>query len=241
MSQAIDAVAGFEAILTHHSITAPQVNKLNPGKAPEYYALLAFPAAAQQALWSVLVEKAQQEHNLSANFAHGIKTNQSSQKPIVGVPGDSIMVRAASQYAPEIYDADGSKFELANPAHIQAVKSKFHAGCKVRAILTPFGWNFQGKKGVSFNLTGLMFVPSDAQRLNIGGPDVGGAFKRFAQPGAGGATGNLTGNPGGADSQSVHSQTSQPTFAGAAGTQQTAGNPFQQNTGAAAQGANPFA
>lgn len=229
MSNAIDAVAGFEAILTHHALVAPQVNKLNPGKAPEYYALLAFPAAAQQAVWSVLVEKAQAEHNMAQGFSHGIKTNQSSGKPIVGVSGDSIMVRAASQYAPEIYDADGTQFELTNPAHIQAIKSKFHAGARVRAILTPFGWNFQGKKGVSFNLAGLMFVPSDAQRLNIGGADVGGAFKKYAQPGAGGMPANTTGNPGGADVQS-----------GPLGGAQ-AGNPFQQNAGAVAQGANPFA
>ena len=229
MSNAIDAVAGFEAILTHHSLVSAQVNKLNPGKAPEYYALLAFPAAAQQALWAVLVEKAQAEHNMAQGFSHGIKTNQSSGKPIVGVPGDSIMVRAASQYAPEIYDADGAKFELTNPAHIQAIKSKFHAGCRVRAILTPFGWNFQGKKGVSFNLAGLMYVPSDAPRLSIGGADVGGAFKKYAQAGAGGMPANATGNPGGADVQSSP-------FGGAAAT----GNPFQQN-GAAAQSGNPFA
>lgn len=228
----IDALAGFEAILTHHALASAMPNKQKPNAAPEFYALLAYPATAQSAIWDVLVEKATAAHNMPSGFSHGIKTNQASGKPIVGVAGDAIMVRAASQFAPEIYDADGTLLNRENPAHLQTIRAKFHAGCKVRAIVTPYSWDFQGKKGVSLNLAGIMFVPSDAQKLSIGGPDVGGAFKKFAQPGAGG-TPNLIGNPGGADVQSN-------AFGAAFGQPRQQSNPFQQN-GAAAQSGNPFA
>jgi len=235
----IDALAGYEAILTHHALAQAMPNKQKPAAPPEYYALLAYPAEAQAALWDVLVEKAQAAHNMTTGFAHGIKTNQASGKPIVGVDSNAIMVRAASQYAPEIYDADGTLLRADNPAHLKTIKSKFHAGCKVRAIVTPYAWSYPAqnptKWGVSLNLAGIMFVPSDAPKLSIGGPDIGGAFKKFAQPGAGGVPANQTGNPGGADVQS----TAQGNPFGN-GTTQTS-NPFQQNTGAAAQGANPFA
>lgn len=230
---AIDKLAAYEAILTHHAIVTPQVNKLKPTKPAEFYALIALPAAAQADLWAILVERATTAFGHANNFEHGIKTNATSKKPIAGVPGDALVVRAASQYAPEIYDADGTLLNPQNPAHLQTIKAKFFAGTRVRTILTPYHWSFQGKNGVSFNLAGIMLVPSEAQRLAIGGVDTAGAFKQYAQAGTGGvpaAAGAATdaaaafaagGNPGAA--------------AGAAA------NPFaQQTSSAAGAGGNPF-
>ena len=232
---AIDKLAGYEAILTHHAIVTPQVNKLKPGKPAEFYALIALPATAQSDLWQIIVDRATQAFGRADGVEHGIKTNATSKKPIPGVPGDALVVRAASQYAPEIYDADGSLLNPQNPAHLQVIKSKFFAGTRVRTILTPFHWTFQGRNGVSFNLAGIMLVPSDAQRLAIGGVDTAGAFKQYAQAGAGSAAAmGAASSPAAANFAAGGNPGAVATGAGTA-------NPFAQAAGgAAAGGANPF-
>lgn len=233
---AIDKLAGYEAILTHHAIVTPQVNKLKPTKPAEFYALIALPAAAQADLWAILVECATTAFGHANNFEHGIKTNATSKKPIPGVPGDALIVRAASQYAPEIYDADGTLLNPQNPAHLQTIKAKFFAGTRVRTILTPYHWTFQGKNGVSFNLAGIMLVPSEAQRLAIGGVDTASAFKKFAQPGPGGLPAT-TGAP--TDAAAAFAAGGNPGAVG--GAPAANANPFaQQTSGAAGAGGNPF-
>ena len=234
----IDKLAGYEAILTHHAIVTPQVNKLKAAKPLEFYGLIAFPAAAQADLWAILVERATAAFGgMHQDVQHGIKTNATSKKPIPGVPGDALIVRAASQFAPEVYDADGSLLSQQNPAHIAAIKSKFFAGSKVRAILTPFHWTHPtGGRGISFNLAGIMLVPSDAQRLAIGGVDTAGAFKKFAQPGTGGVPATA-GTP--TDAAAAFAAGGNPGAAG--GTPLANPNPFAQQTGSAAgAGGNPF-
>ncbi|ABR10555.1 BcepNY3gp20 [Burkholderia phage BcepNY3] len=232
----IDKLAGYEAILTHHSIITPQINKLKPTKPAEFYALIALPAAAQADLWAILCERATSAFGHANNFEHGIKTNATSKKPIAGVPGDALVVRAASQYAPEIYDADGTLLNPQNPAHLQTIKAKFFAGTRVRTILTPFHWTFQGRNGVSFNLAGIMLVPSEAQRLAIGGVDTASAFKKFAQPGTGGVPATA-GAP--TDAAAAFAAGGNPDAAG--GTLPANPNPFAQQTGSAAgAGGNPF-
>lgn len=235
---AIDKLAGYEAILTHHAIVTPQVNKFKAAKPLEFYGLIAFPAAAQADLWAILVERATAAFGgMHQDVQHGIKTNATSKKPIPGVPGDALIVRAASQFAPEVYDADGSLLSQQNPAHIAAIKSKFFAGTKVRAILTPFHWTHPtGGRGISFNLAGIMLVPSDAQRLAIGGVDTAGAFKQYAQAGAGNAAAT-----GAASSPAAAANFAAGGNPGAVAAGAGTANPFAQAAGgAAAGGANPF-
>ena len=231
---AIDKLAGYEAILTHHAITAPQFNKLKPGKPAEFYALVALPAEAQADLWAIITERATSAFGRVEGVEHGIKTNATSKRPIPGVRGDALIVRAASQYAPEIYDADGTVLSPQNPAHLQTIKAKFFAGTRVRTILTPYHWTFQGKNGVSFNLAGIMLVPSDAQRLAIGGVDTAGAFAKYAAAGAGSVPATTSGAAaafGAGGSPGGHARPGE-----------NNGDPFAQTTGAAAGAgdANPF-
>lgn len=235
---AIDKLAGYEAILTHHAIVTPQVNKLKAAKPLEFYALIAFPAAAQADLWAILVERATAAFGgMHQDVQHGIKTNATSKKPIPGVPGDALIVRAASQFAPEVYDADGSLLSQQNPAHIAAIKAKFFAGTKVRAILTPFHWTHPtGGRGISFNLAGIMLVPSDAQRLAIGGVDTAGAFAKYAAAGAGSAA-----NTGAASAPAANFAAGGNPGAFGSGAPAANSNPFAQAAGGApAGGANPF-
>lgn len=236
MSDLIAKLADHTAILADNAVFNAVANKLklekNPDAAPEFYARVCFPASAQGDLWNVIAERATAAFGGTNNVKHGIKINSAQTKPIVGIDGADIVVRAASQFPPELYDSDGTLLDRENPVHVKIIKAKFFPGARVRAMLSPFHWTHKlSGNGVSLNLAGLMAVDSSgAQRLAIGGVDSAGAFAKHAKPGTGGVPANMTGNPGGADVQS-----------NAVSTPAGNANPFQQNAGAAAQSGNPFA
>lgn len=66
-----------------------------------------------------------------------------------------VMVNAASKFAPGILGPD--KQDILD-------KKDFYNGCFARAAITAYGWEYQGKKGVSFNLNNLIKV-GDGERF----------------------------------------------------------------------------
>jgi hypothetical protein len=232
MSNLVAKLAEHVAILADNAVFQAVPNKLklekNPNAAPEFYARIAFPAAAQDDLWNVIAEKATAAFGNSNGIKHGIKVNSGQTKPIAGIAGTDIIVRASTQFAPDLYDADGTQLDRGNPVHVKIIKEKFFPGATVRPVLSPYDWTHptQGR-GVSFNLAGLMVAPTEnVKRLAIGGVDTANAFAKFAKPGAGGS-----------QQSSV-----QPTDNAAAAAPANNGNPFAQgNPNAAAAGGNPFA
>lgn len=225
------------AIVTHNSLAAATVNKLNPQKPPEFFALIAFPPAAVGELQAI----AQQAAGAAplANFKIGIQTNgQKGNDKLPGIPDDWFVVRAATQYAPYVCDAAGNQLEQANPEQASVIKSTFYAGKKVRAALSAYVWTFQGKSGVSFNLAGVMDAGEQSERMNIGVGVVANAFAGYANPNAAPAA------VPGQNAQTVTTpNTSNPFNAGGA-QQQVAqpaqsANPFSQS--APAGNVNPFA
>jgi hypothetical protein len=213
------------AILTHHSLDIAVKNKLKAAdKAPEFYGLIAFPPAAANDLMAVTQAAAGSEP--LSNFEIGIKTNAQQKTPIPGIPADWFVVRAATQFAPYVADATGSQLEQGNPEHVSRIKSEFYAGKRVRAAITGYPWNFKGKRGISYNLAGVMDAGQAGERLAIGNGDVVNAFQKFAQPTAPA----VTASPFGATATAPVA-----TAAPAA-----SANPFAQSA-PAAQTNNPFA
>jgi Protein of unknown function (DUF2815) len=171
------------AILTHHSLDIAVKNKLKAAdKAPEFYGLIAFPPAAANDLMAVTQAAAGSEP--LSNFEIGIKTNALQKTPIPGIPADWFVVRAATQFAPYVADATGAQLEQGDPEHVLRIKSEFYAGKRVRASITGYAWNFKGKRGISYNLAGVMDAGQAGERLAIGNGDVVNAFQKFAQPAA---------------------------------------------------------
>lgn len=172
------------AILTSSALATPQVNKLKPGRGPEYYAVIAFPPEAGAALQALCLQVA----TLTADVQVNVKPNASTKKPIVGIPPDWLIVRASTQYAPYIADQSGKQLVQDNPADAAAIRQQFYAGKRVRAALSAFAWSHAtGGKGVSFNIDGVMAV-EDGERLAIGNGAMVNAFEKFAQPAAAGGT-----------------------------------------------------
>lgn len=177
------ALTDHVAILAHSSLDAPSINRLNPSKPAAFYAQIAFPPAAGAELQAILSAVA--PGGSLAGQEIGAKRNDALAKPLPGVPGDWIVARASTQYAPYVADGAGVQMDQNNPASHALIKSTFYAGKHVRAALTAFAWNHTstGRKGISFNLTGIM-AAADGERLNIGGGVVVNQFSQYANPAA---------------------------------------------------------
>ena len=230
------------AILAHSSLDVPRVNRLNPQKPASFYAQIAFPPAAAADLQALAAAVAP-----GGNFAGlevGVKTNAQLSKPLPGIPADWFVIRSSTQFAPYVADGAGNHLDQNNPANHGVIKSTFYAGKKVRAALSAFFWTYPatGKRGISFNLQGLM-ASDDGERLNIGAGVIVNTFQQYADPSkAAGQT-----QPFGANAPTVAStpvgnpfaaqqaQAQQPQAAASA----ASANPFAQ--AAPANNANPFA
>jgi hypothetical protein len=217
------ALTDHIAILTHHALAAATPNKLKQGNPMEFYGLIAFPPEAGADLQAV-AEVAANGAPLG-NFEIGINRNNTA-KAIPGIPADWFVVRGATQFAPYVADATGKQLEQTDPAAANVIKSTFYAGKKVRVALTAFPWNFKGKKGISFNLSGVMDAGEQGERLAIGNGEVVNAFQKYASPNAApAAAGNAFAAP---------ATPSEP-----ANVVPPSDNPFTQTV--AAGNANPFA
>lgn len=216
------ALTDHIAILTHAALAEPVVNKKKANKPSEFYALIAFPPAAGNDL-ADLAKQVAPGGNL-AGLSMNVKPNSQQSKPIPGVPGDWFIVRAATQFAPYIADAHGCQMDQSTDA--AAIRTKFYAGKKIRAALTAFAWNYDGKPGVSYNLAGVMEA-GDGERLAIGN-SAPAAFEKYADKTAPASTSQpAQNNPFGSST----------TQGASSGSIAGGDNPFAQ-TGAAA---NPFA
>ena len=224
------------AILASHALAAQVPNELKGGKM-EYYAVIAFPPSAGPDIMALM--QAVATGGDISKYEHSVKQNQHTKKPIVGIPGDWLIVRAATQFPPYVADVAGNQLNQADPAGQGAIRAQFYAGKKIRAAINAFTWNFKGKDGISFNVDGVMDAGEAGERLNIGQGAVVNAFAAYANPnaqpaptpGANAATASAPaaqGNPFGAQPAANAATT-----AGAAGA-----NPFAQ---AAPANANPFA
>lgn len=229
------------AIITHSSLAAATINKLNPSKPAEFFAQLAFPPEAGADLQALCLQAAGGQP--LQNFNIGVATNESKgQKQLPGIPGNYLVVRASTQYAPYVAAADGSQLDQSNPQHAQVIKTAFYAGRKVRAILSAYAWNFGGKQGISFNLNGIMDAGEEGERLNIGQDATVNAFATHAKPGA--TTGNVAAMNANAETRPANNanpfaqggQAAQNAIADGAA-KAAGGNPFAQ---APAAGSNPF-
>lgn len=175
------------AILTHSALAQAVPNKLKGGRM-EFYAVIAFPPAAGEALHELCKATGAMGPGVQVN----VKPNASGSKPIPGVPGDWLIVRAATQYAPFIADESGKQLEQTNPEHQALIRQQFYAGKRVRAAFSAFAWSHAtGGKGISFNIDGVMAV-EDGERLAVGNGAMVNAFAQHARPGA------ATGTPQGA-------------------------------------------
>lgn len=215
------------AILTSSALATAQVNKLKPQRGPEFYAVIAFPPAAGAALHEICKIAGQNAFGgLGADVSIRVAPNASTKRPIPGIPGDWLIVRASTQYAPYVADQSGKQLVQDKPEDAAAIRTQFYAGKRVRAALSAYGWTHpQSGKGISFNIDGVMAV-EDGERLAIGNGAMVNAFEKFAQAPAAGAAANPFAGASPAPATA-------PAAAPAAG-----GNPFAQNT---AGGANPFA
>jgi Protein of unknown function (DUF2815) len=221
------AITDHIAILAHSSLDVPRVNRLNPQKPASFYAQIAFPPSAASEL-AALAQAVAPGGNL-AGLEVGVKTNGALAKPLPGIPADWFVVRSSTQFAPYVADGAGNQLDQNNPATHGMIKTQFYAGKKVRAALSAFAWTYAatGKRGISFNLNGVM-AADEGERLNIGAGVVVNAFQQYADPSK--AASNVV--VPGANAQTVAAT--------------PAGNPFGTQTAAqpAAQpaaSANPFA
>lgn len=211
------ALTDHVAILLGHSLDVPRLNKKKTRS--DFYAQFALPpaAAAEVAALVSAVYPGVALSSIEVNF----KTNAQQDKPFPGVPPDWFIIRMASQFAPELYDAAGQAMPTAN------ARAAFFAGMRVRVHSSAWAWkNEFGKSGASFNLHAIMDAGQGGERLAIGGgAGFGQAFAAHANPNA------VQQSAPGTNVQTV--------------AQANTGNPFegqqQANAGAAAQGANPFA
>ena len=204
------------AILLHHSLDQARKNRLNPDKPATFFAQVAFPPSAGQDLHALVA--AQAPGGQLAGLEIAVHVHSSLKKPIPGVPADYLIVRSSSQYAPTVMDQGGQQLQG------EAIKGVFYAGRRIRAALSAFPWSHQtGRKGVSFNLMGVMDAGA-GDRLAIGDGVVVNEFQKYAQAGAGAGAGNPF---GGASSPEAAST--------------AAGNPFANTGAATSQPPNPFA
>jgi len=227
------ALTNHVGILLGHSFDVARLNKKRTRS--DFYAQFAFPPAALNDLAALVgaIYPGVPLNTLEVN----ILPNAQQSKPFPGVPADWYVVRCASQFAPELYGADGALIPTAE------ARSRFFAGMKVRLHSSAWSWkNEFGKSGASFNLLGVMDAGQGGERLAIGNGANGSAaaFGGHANPNAVSAPTTQTANPFGA----AVAQVGQSVGAGAGMAQNAtgfaapAGNPFG---GAPAQSANPFA
>jgi hypothetical protein len=114
----------------------------------------------------------------------GVNVHSTVKKPIPGIPADWLIVRSASQFAPTLMDQTGQPVQGE-----AAIKALFYPGRRVRGALSVFPWAHQatGRKGVSFNLQGVMDAgPGD--RLSIGDGVTVNEFQKYATAAATAAT-----------------------------------------------------
>jgi hypothetical protein len=229
------------AILLYSSLDQARVSKLKPQRGPVYFAQFAFPPTAGPDL-QALAQSVAPGGNLQGLEIGGFSIAGQLKKPIPGIPLDWLTVRTESQFAPTLVDQHGQPLVGGD-----AIRAVFYAGRRVRAALSSFPWvhDKTGRKGVSFNLQGVMDA-GPGERLAIGEGVVANEFQRYATGGGAGATQGAGGTPNPFAIVAAPSPALTPSAGGsnpfvAQGPGVQAPNPFGNGAGGAPASANnPF-
>lgn len=165
------------ALLSYPHLHAPQPS--NNGKAPKYSACLIFTPDVladpkEKALFDALRAEAQQviiekfgadkikQLLASDTFKKGFRTDAAAKN----YPEGSIYINARGQAQPGIVYAyaggDGKPARMP----IDKIKEEMYPGAKVRASVTPFAFDQEGNKGVSFGLNNIQLVDGTLPRLD---------------------------------------------------------------------------
>lgn len=217
------AITDHIALFARGALASPVPNKKKPGAPLQHYAEIALPPAAFQDLNEMLQACATANNvRILPTMKMGVVPNSQKGKPLPGIPGDWLILRASSQYAPECYDSMAALIDRTDPAAAGKIRAHFYSGKRVRIQVLPWFWTNEGG-GFSWNLHAVMDAGEGGDR--IPGLSAGAnpeAFAKHAKTSAG-----------------APAAASQPPAAPPAVTNApaAAANPFAQ--GAAA--ANPFA
>jgi hypothetical protein len=228
------AITDHIAILTQFAIAFAVPNKKKPTAPPQFYAVIAFPPSAMNDLLALATDAATPVFgSLRPGLSVGVKVHSAIAKPFPGIPADWFIVRAASNYGPDIFNARGEQLIREDLAGMNEIKKTFYAGKRVRASISGWAWTTEGG-GVAFNLHGIMDAGEGGDRLAIGGPDTAGSFAKHANPNAPAAQ-TVTQSPVAAQPAAAAANPFGGAQAGASGAQGGA-NPFAQPNGSG----NPF-
>ena len=229
------ALQDHVAILLSHSLDVARLNKKKTKS--DFYAQIALPPAAVADVAALVAEiyPGIPLGSIEVNF----KTNANQKTPVAGVPGDWYILRMASQFAPELYAADGkTRYENAT------ARSQFYAGMRVRVVGNAWAWKGDNGPAASFNLFGVMDAGVGGDRLAIGTGSAGNAFAVHGNPNAAPApsVAQMNANapvsaPNSANPFAQGGQAAQNAIADAAA--KSEGNPFAQAAAPASK--NPFA
>jgi hypothetical protein len=140
-----------------------------PGAKRVYSCSILFDAEAQQSPEFKALEKALVD---TAKAKHGDKINlktlsdwpirDAAQKEYAGYGPGMVYISPwtnGEDNSPPPGIVDGRLQKVLDP-------SKVYAGALVRANVTPFGWTFSGKKGVSFGLNHIQLVDTSTPRID---------------------------------------------------------------------------
>lgn len=134
-----------------------------PGGEPVYSASFLFDAAARKtpewrALQQAYLDALKAKHpKLDPKNAAENPFRDGAQKDYAGYGPGIVYISASSKQQPPVKDR---RLQLIMDA------SLVYAGAIVIASLSPYGWEFSGRKGASFGLTGLQLVDGKAPRID---------------------------------------------------------------------------
>lgn len=218
------ALTDHVAIFARGALAAAVPNKKKPGAPVQFYSELAFPPSAFPDINAMLQQCAQERGvAIQPHMKMGVVPNGQKAKPLPGIPADWLVLRASSQFPPELYDATATIIDRAAAGVENAIRGAFFSGKRVRAQVSPWFWPQEGG-GFSWNLHAVMDAGEGGERIvGLGGGADPSAFQKHAKAAPSMATAATV--PG------------QPMSTAAAFT--AAANPFAQAPAVAA--ANPFA
>jgi Protein of unknown function (DUF2815) len=155
-----------EAVLSFPALFVPKPRTQAPGAELFYSCSLLFgPEARKTPEWKALQQGVIDAAKAKLGANVNIKT--------IDNPFRDGAEKDYSGYGPGvIYISPRSKGENAPPGvvdkRLQKVidPARVYSGAIVRASVTPFAWNFQGKKGVSFGLNHIQLVNETAPRID---------------------------------------------------------------------------
>jgi hypothetical protein len=89
------------------------------------------------------------------------KIQKSTMQPYPSYAG-MVFIGAASERMPKIFDGDGNLIPPTNTMACKELARKMYGGCRVNAVVKPWGWNNkQGGSGISNDFLAIQFLADD--------------------------------------------------------------------------------